>query len=69
MANALDAMKKKLAASDALLLNIAYPLGMSAYRMFKEVSENVFQMRCVYIMGREAALNSSSGVVRIPHAV
>lgn len=64
-----DAMKKKLAASDALIINIAYPLGMAAYRIFKEVSENVFQMRGVYIMGKAAALNAAIGDVTIPHAV
>lgn len=62
-------MRTKLLNSDALIVNIAYPLGMAAYRILKEVSENVTEMRGVYIMGKAAALNASIGDITIPHAV
>lgn len=63
------AMKKKLLKSNALIVNIAYPLGMAAYRILKEVSENVPEMRGIYIMGKAAALNASVGDIMIPHYV
>lgn len=62
-------MRNKLLQSDALIVNIAYPLGMAAYRILKEVSENVPEMRGVYIMGKAAALNAGIGDITIPHGV
>jgi hypothetical protein len=62
-------MRTKLAKSNALIVNIAYPLGMAAYRILKEVSENVPEMRGVYIMGKAAALNAGIGDITIPHGV
>jgi hypothetical protein len=64
-----QAMKKKLAQSDALILNIAYPLGMTAYSVLKEVSENASVIRGVYIMGKTASLNASVGDITIPNYV
>jgi hypothetical protein len=63
------AMKTVLLESNALIINIAYPLGMAAYRILKEVSENVSEMRGVYIMGKAASLNASIGDISIPHSV
>lgn len=61
------AMKKRLLASNALILNIAYPLGMAAYSILREVSENAQEMRGVYIMGKAASLNATVGDVTIPN--
>ncbi len=61
--------KKQLAQSDALIVNIAYPLGMAAYHILKEVTENAKEVRGVYIMGKAAALNAAVGDVMIPHYV
>jgi hypothetical protein len=63
------AMKKTLAKSNALILNIAYPLGMTAYSVLKEVSENAPEIRGVYIMGKTASLNASVGDITIPNYV
>jgi len=63
------AAKKALLKSDALILNIAYPLGMTAYAVLKEVSENAPDMLGVYIMGKTASLNGSVGDITIPNYV
>lgn len=63
------AMKKTLAKSNALILNIAYPLGMTAFSVLKEVSENAPEVRGVYIMGKTASLNASIGDITIPNFV
>ncbi len=61
------AQKKKLAQSNALIVNIAYPLGMAAYSILREVSENAHDMRGVYIMGKAASLNATVGDITIPN--
>lgn len=61
------AQKKRLAKSNALILNIAYPLGMAAYSILREVSENAPETRGVYIMGKAASLNASVGDITIPN--
>lgn len=61
--------KKFLAKSNALILNVAYPLGLSAYHILKEVSENANYMRGVYIMGKAASLNALVGDITIPNFV
>jgi hypothetical protein len=60
---------ERLAKSRALLLNIDYPLGMAAYRMLREVMENLPQIRGVYILGKAATLNGSIGDVMISDVV
>lgn len=63
------AMKKRLLKSDALIINMAYPLGMAAYSILREVSENVPELRGVYIMGKAASLNCEVGDITIPNYV
>jgi hypothetical protein len=58
-----------LAKSDAIILNIDYPLGMAAYRMLREIMENQLQIRGIYILGKAATLNGSIGDVMISNAV
>ena len=58
-----------LAKSDAIILNIDYPLGMAAYRMLREIMENQSQIRGIYILGKAATLNGSIGDVMISNAV
>jgi hypothetical protein len=58
-----------LAQSDAIILNIDYPLGMAAYRMLREIMENQSQIRGIYILGKAATLNGSIGDVMISNAV
>jgi hypothetical protein len=55
--------------SDAILLNIDYPLGMAAYNILSEVSEHVAKVLGIYIMGKSASLNGAVGDVVIPNVV
>ena len=55
--------------SDAILLNIDYPLGMAAYNILSEISEHIEQILGVYIMGKSASLNGTMGDVVIPNVV
>ncbi len=58
-----------LAQSDAILLNIDYPLGMAAYNILSEVSEHVEKILGIYIMGKSASLNGTIGDIVIPNVV
>lgn len=58
-----------LASSQAIILNIDYPLGMAAYRMMREIMENLTNIRGVYILGKAATLNGSIGDVMISNVV
>jgi len=58
-----------LARSQAIILNIDYPLGMAAYRMLREIMENVSGIRGVYNLGKAATLNGSIGDVMISNVV
>ena len=58
-----------LAKSDAVLLNIDYPLGMAAYNILSEVSEHIVKILGIYIMGKSASLNGAIGDIVIPNVV
>ncbi len=58
-----------LTRSQAIILNIDYPLGMAAYRMMREIMENQTQIRGIYILGKAATLNGSIGDVMISNVV
>jgi hypothetical protein len=58
-----------LKASDALIINIDYPLGMAAYHIFSQVSTAVDRLLGVYILGKAATLNGRVGDVMIPNVV
>lgn len=58
-----------LAQSKALIINIDYPLGMAAYRMMREIMENLSRIRGIYILGKAATLNGSIGDVMISNVV
>jgi hypothetical protein len=55
--------------SDALILNIDYPLGLAAFHILSKVSEQALELRGVYIMGKAASLNAVRGDVIIPNVV
>ena len=55
--------------SDALILNIDYPLGASAYNLLTKIAENVEKILGIYIMGKAASLNAIRGDVIIPNVV
>ncbi len=59
----------RFASSDALILNIDYPLGLAAYELLNRVTERVGSLRGVYIMGKSATLNGRVGDVMIPSVI
>lgn len=58
-----------LADSDALILNIDYPLGMAAYHHLSRIGQGCGEIRGIYIMGKAATLNGRVGDVMIPTVV
>jgi hypothetical protein len=55
--------------SDAIILNIDYPLGVAAYNLLTKISENVSEILGIYVMGKAASLNGVKGDVIIPEVV
>jgi hypothetical protein len=55
--------------SDALILNIDYPLGLAAYNLLAKVTEYANRILGVYVMGKAASLNGVLGDVMIPNVV
>ncbi len=55
--------------SDAMIVNIDYPLGMAAYHVFSQVSTAGGRILGVYILGKAATLNARVGDVMIPNVV
>jgi hypothetical protein len=60
---------ERLAASDAVILNIDYPLGMAAYHHLSRVAQGVTEIRGAYVMGKAASLNARVGDVMISSCV
>lgn len=60
---------EKLRQSNAIILNIDYPLGLAAYEIFSEVAQNVEEVRGFYLLGKSATLNGRIGDVIIPNVV
>ncbi len=60
---------QKIKDSNALIFNIDYPLGFSAYHVLNQLLEHVKQIKGVYIIGKAAVLNSEIGDIQIPKAV
>ncbi len=58
-----------LAESDAVVLNIDYPLGMAAYQLLSRLGQGVGELRGVYVMGKAATLNGRVGDVLISKVV
>jgi hypothetical protein len=54
-----------LRASDAVILNIDYPLGMAAYYLLSRLGQGVGDLRGVYVMGKAATLNGRVGDVSL----
>ena len=55
--------------SNALILNIDYPLGLGAYNILVKLAEHISEILGVYIMGKAATLNGVRGDVMIPNVV
>jgi hypothetical protein len=58
-----------LAASDAVIVNIDYPLGVAAYNILREVAVDRSALRGVYVLGKAATLNADVGDVMISSVV
>lgn len=58
-----------LSKTDALILNIDYPLGFAAYNLLAKIAENTRQILGIYVMGKAASLNGGRGDVIIPNVV
>jgi len=53
--------------SNAMILNIDYPLGLAAYNLLVKIAEHTCPMLGIYIMGKAATLNGRRGDVLIPN--
>ncbi len=60
---------ERLRGSDAVILNIDYPLGMAAYHHLSRLGQGVGEVRGLYIMGKAATLNARVGDVLISTVV
>ena len=60
---------ERLKKSEALILNIDYPLGWAAYQVLTEIGQNVDNIRGIYIMGKAATLNGQIGDILIPETI
>ncbi len=58
-----------LMGTDAVILNIDYPLGLGAYELLMRITEQVSGLLGIYIMGKAATLNAGIGDVMIPNVV
>lgn len=54
-----------LAQSNAVIINIDYPLGMAAYHHLSQLAQGVGEIRGVYVMGKAATLNGKVGDVML----
>ena len=60
---------EQLGDSNALIINIDYPLGVAAYQVLTEIARNTAHVRGIYVMGKAATLNGRVGDVMIPNVV
>lgn len=58
-----------LAHSNAVILNIDYPLGLAAYELLNRITERVGHLLGIYVMGKAATLNGRVGDVMLPSVV
>ncbi|MGH2969884.1 MAG: DUF6909 family protein [Solirubrobacteraceae bacterium] len=56
---------ERLAASEAVIVNIEYPLGLAAYNILRELTESSDTLRGAYVLGKAATLNADVGDVLI----
>ncbi len=56
---------ERLRASEAVIVNIEYPLGLAAYNILRELTEGTDALRGAYVLGKAATLNADVGDVLI----
>ena len=64
-----DVDPEMLAESDAVIVNIDYPLGVAAYNILREVAVSTAGLRGVYVLGKAATLNADVGDVMLSSVV
>lgn len=60
---------ERLVRSDAIILNIDYPLGMAAYHHLAAIAQGTAELRGIYVMGKAATLNGRVGDVMLSKVV
>lgn len=55
--------------SDAIIVNINYPLGMAAYHIMSQVGVSSDQLQGIYILGKAATLNGRIGDIMMSNVV
>lgn len=69
LASKLGINADKLNDSEALVLNIDYPLGSGAYMVLSTILHNVNDIRGVYILGKASFLHANLGDIGLPTKV
>ncbi|HEX2413858.1 MAG TPA: hypothetical protein VHJ37_01455 [Thermoleophilaceae bacterium] len=64
-----DVNAEALRESDAVIVNIDYPLGVAAYNILREVAVSSGSLRAVYVLGKAATLNADVGDVMLSSVV
>jgi len=59
----------RLRSSEAMIVNIDYPLGMAAFQILSHLAARVGEVRGVYVLGKAATLNGVIGDVMLPAVV
>jgi hypothetical protein len=60
---------QRLADCPAVIVNIEYPLGLAAYNILREITEDSDRLRGVYVLGKAATLNADVGDVMISSVI
>ena len=55
--------------SQAIIVNIDYPLGMASYELLSRISQGAGRLDGVYVMGKAATLNGRIGDMMIPNVL
>lgn len=58
-----------IAGSDAIIVNINYPLGLAAYHIMNQVAISVDYLQGVYVLGKAATLNGRIGDIMMSNVV
>ncbi len=59
----------EIAGSDAIIVNINYPLGKAAYHIMSQVAISVDHLQGVYVLGKAATLNGRIGDIMMSNVV
>lgn len=64
-----ERFKKAFSNSEALILNIDYPLGRTSYFILNKIAEHVSRILGIYVIGKAASLFANRGDVLIPSSI